>query len=233
MRAAIMQPYIFPYIGYFQLIKASDIFVLYDNIQFTKKGWINRNRILVNGEPEYISFPLKKDSDFLNVDQRYLAESFVTDKVKMLRKIENAYRKAPHFQGVTPIVRDILDYPETNLFKYIFHSLKIICEYLGIQTEIIASSNVNADHDLKGKSRVLAICEALHADEYLNPIGGTELYDKEEFIKTGVTLGFVKPAEIQYPQFGKEQVPYLSIIDVMMFNSKDQINNLLNSYTII
>ncbi len=83
MKLAIMQPYFFPYIGYFQLINTVDEFVVYDNIEFTKKGWINRNRILVNGKDEYITLPIKKDSDFLHVKDRFLAETWSKDSAKM------------------------------------------------------------------------------------------------------------------------------------------------------
>ena len=89
MKLAIMQPYFFPYIGYFQLIKSVDEFVIYDNIQYTKKGWINRNRILVNGTDYLISLPLKKDSDYLNVVDRQLAESWEKDRTKLLTLITN------------------------------------------------------------------------------------------------------------------------------------------------
>ncbi len=98
MKVAIMQPYFLPYIGYFQLINAVDKFVIYDNIEFTKKGWINRNRILVNGKDEFISLPITKASDFLHANQRYLASNFENEKNKILRKIKESYRKAPYFK---------------------------------------------------------------------------------------------------------------------------------------
>src|SRR5688572_25515943 len=132
MKAAIMQPYLFPYIGYFQLIAAVDKFVVYDNIKFTKKGWINRNRILVNGKDEYISIPLKRDSDFLDVDQRFLADSFNAEKEKLLRKIVASYKKAPFFNETYPVVEEVFNYTDKNLFSFVYNSLIKICSALGI-----------------------------------------------------------------------------------------------------
>ena len=120
MKLAIMQPYIFPYIGYFQLINAVDKFVVYDNIQFTKKGWINRNRVLMNGKDEYFTISLKKDSDFLNVDQRMVSDIFKTDRIKLLRRISEAYRKAPEYNKVYPLVESIINEEEENLFAFIY-----------------------------------------------------------------------------------------------------------------
>src|SRR5579875_3290382 len=151
MRLAIMQPYIFPYIGYFQLIKAVDKFVVYDNIQFTKKGWIQRNRILVNGKDDYISLQIKKDSDFLNVKERYLADSFPKEKEKILRRIKEAYKKSPCFEVVYPIVESCLNCNEVNLFNYIFNSIRTICEFLNLNTELIISSTIEIDHSLKSQ----------------------------------------------------------------------------------
>jgi len=149
MRLAIMQPYIFPYIGYFQLINSVDKFVLYDNIQFTKKGWINRNRVLVNGRDEYFTLPLKKDSDFLHVDQRKLSDTFKADRVKILRRIIESYRKAPEFNTVYPLLESVINNEEENLFVFIYRSLQTVCEYLGIKTEFVISSTIAIDHGLK------------------------------------------------------------------------------------
>lgn len=233
MRLAIMQPYIFPYIGYFQLINAVDTFVVYDNIQFTKKGWINRNRILVNNKDEYISLPLKKDSDYLNVDQRKLAETFKADRIKLLRRITESYRKAPEFSNVYPMLETIITNEEENLFGYIYQSLQELCKFLDIKTTFIISSSVPIDHQLRSQDKVIAICKALGATVYVNPIGGLELYAKDDFKQNDIELHFIRSAAIEYPQFNNEFIPWLSIIDVMMFNSKETIQRYLQSYTII
>jgi hypothetical protein len=136
-KVAIMQPYFFPYIGYFQLINAVDIFVVYDNIQFSKKGWFHRNRILVNGKDDFFTLPLKKDSDFLNVNQRSLSETWEHEKVKILRKIKENYRKAPHFTETMPLIEEIFGFANTNLFHFIYDSIVKICKILEIKTKLL------------------------------------------------------------------------------------------------
>lgn len=228
MKLGIMQPYFFPYIGYFQLIKAVDRYVIYDNIQYTKKGWINRNRILQNGSDIYVTIPLQKDSDYLDIKDRFVSSSF--DKIKMLNQIQNNYKKAPYFDLVMPVINDILNYDESNLFLYIFNSVKVICHYLNIKTEFIISSSINIDHSLKGEDKVLAICKSLEATDYYNAIGGQELYSKELFKENGLNLSFLKTNPMEYKQFGNEFIPYLSILDVMMFNSREDTTMMLDNY---
>ncbi|WP_309640375.1 WbqC family protein [Flavobacterium sp.] len=231
MKVAIMQPYWFPYIGYFQLIHAVDTFVIYDNIEYTKKGWINRNRILVNGEAAFLSVPLKKDSDFLNVDQRYLSETYSKDKMKLLSKIKESYQKAPQFQTVFPLVESILNRNEGNLFDFIHHSIQVICGYLDIKTNIVVSSTISIDHNLKAQDKVIAIAKNLSATQYINAIGGVELYSKETFEAHNLQLHFIKSNVIEYQQFDNDFIPWLSVIDVMMFNSKEKIQELLSNVT--
>lgn len=233
MKVAIMQPYFFPYIGYFQLLQAVDIFVIYDNIQFSKKGWINRNRILANGKDEYFTLPLKKDSDYLNVVDRKLSDNFDQDKVKTLRKIKECYRKAPFFDTVFPLIENAFNYQSENLFDFIFHSLKLQLDFLEISTEVVISSSLEVDHTLKSQDKVIAICENLKASAYYNPIGGLELYDNESFESKNMKLSFMKSNQIEYPQLGKAFVPWLSMIDVMMFNDKDTIKKYLEDFSFV
>jgi len=225
LKIAIMQPYFFPYIGYFQLMNAVDTFVIYDNIQYTKKGWINRNRILANGKDEYLSVPLKKDPYYLCVKDRFLADTWSSDRKHALNKIAGCYRKAPHFRAVYAVVEQCLIYEEHNLFGFILNSLNIVKDYLNITTPFAVSSTINIDHDLKGEYKVIEICKALGATNYLNPIGGVKLYKREEFEEAGIQLNFIKVGNVQYSQFNNEFVPFLSIIDVMMFNDKENIRD--------
>jgi len=227
-----MQPYFLPYLGYFQLINAVDKFVIYDNIQFTRKGWINRNRILVNGKDEFITIPIKKDSDYLNIDRRQLAETFSDDKQKILRRVKDSYRKAPYFERVFPIIEGLFDYGSMNLFLYVFNSVKQVCKYLEINTEFIVSSTVDIDHSLKSEQRVLAIASKINAQIYVNPIGGLELYSAENFGLSGIALKFIQSNPFVYKQFENEFVPWLSILDVIMFNSKEEIKEKLLSFTL-
>ncbi len=232
MKVAIMQPYLLPYIGYFQLIAAVDIFVVYDNIQYTKKGWINRNRLLQNGAAVLFSVPLKKASDHLFVCERVLAESFNADK--LLRQFAGAYRRAPYFQSTFALLETVLQYNERNLFDFLYHALLQTCQHLGIRTDIRISSTLPIAHDLIGQNKVLALCAATGATTYLNAIGGQELYNKIDFAQHNITLQFLKAKMFSYPQFGADFVPWLSIIDVLMFNPlKDIQQNLLNHYELV
>ncbi|PIS42575.1 MAG: hypothetical protein COT24_02795 [Candidatus Kerfeldbacteria bacterium CG08_land_8_20_14_0_20_40_16] len=233
MRIGIMQPYLFPYIGYFQLMNAVNEFVIYDNIEYTKKGWINRNRILVNGKDAYITLPLKKDSDYLEIKDRHLADTWLSERKKILNKIVESYRKSPYFDSIYPIIEKIILWEETNLFKFILNSLNLVKEYLEIRTPLVISSTISIDHKFKAEKKVIAICQARKANVYLNPIGGLELYNKENFKDVGIDLHFIKTNDFEYKQFDNDFIPFLSIIDVMMFNSKDELSNMLKSYTIV
>ncbi len=233
MKIGIMQPYFIPYIGYWQLINSVDKFVIYDNIQYTKSGWIRRNRILVEDSDKMISLPLKNGSDYLNVNERELAQTFSKDKLKILNLIKQSYKKAPYFNEIYPIVELMFDCSDTNLFNFIFNSIKIIINYLEIDTEIVISSTIDMDHTLTNKHRVIEICKKLNGSQYINPIGGTTLYDKDEFLNNGIVLNFIQTDEIFYEQFGNEFLPYLSIIDVLMFNSKDEVKGMINKYKLV
>ena len=226
MRVAIMQPYFFPYIGYFQLIAAVDLFIVYDNIKYTKKGWINRNRILVNGKDEMFSLPIKGDSDSLNIDRRELAGDF--NREKLLNKIAGVYRRAPFFADVFPLIEEVVEYNESNLFGFLHHSIIKTCAHLGIATEIRTSSGVAIDHCLTSQDKVLAICQAVGARTYVNAIGGRELYSAEAFRGNDVDLKFIQSKPFEYTQFGEAFVPWLSIIDVLMFNSKEEALSCIN-----
>lgn len=217
---AIMQPYFLPYIGYFQLIAAVDTFIVYDNIKYTKKGWINRNRMLQNGKDVMFSLPLKSGSDALDVCQRELAADFNRDK--LLQQFKGAYSRAPYFGQTFPLIEQIVRYEDRNLFRFLHNSIIRVCDHLGIQTEIRVSSDIAIDHNLKSQEKVLALCEALGATRYVNAIGGMELYSNDDFLSKGIELEFIRSRPFEYAQFGNVFMPWLSIIDVMMFNSGEK-----------
>lgn len=232
MKTAIMQPYLFPYIGYFQLISAVDIFIVYDNIKYTKKGWINRNRLLQNGKDVMFSVPLKNAPDYLDVCERELSDSF--DATKLLRQFEGAYRRAPHFQSTYSLIQTILCHQECNLFSFLHHALLQTCQHLGITTDIRISSHLLIDHSLKAQDKVLALCAATGTSTYINAIGGQELYSKADFAQHEIALQFLRAKPFTYPQFGADFVPWLSIIDVLMFNPLEHIQqHLLNHYELV
>lgn len=222
-----MQPYFFSYIGYFQLIASVDVFVIYDNIKYTKKGWINRNRMLLNGSDAMFSLPLRKDSDSLDVVQREISSDF--DREKLLNQLRGAYRRAPFFKDVFPLLENVIKNTDSNLFRYIRYSVEVVCEALGIETKIVASSDLSVGRDLKSQDKVIALCKAVGADAYINSIGGVDLYEKKVFSENGIDLIFLKPRPLNYAQFGGEFVPWLSIIDVMMFNPMGEISKVAHN----
>lgn len=228
MNLSIMQPYFLPYIGYFQLIQSVDTFIVYDNIKYTKKGWINRNRFLQNGKDALFSVPLKNGSDSLDIRDRDIAEHFRKDK--LLNQLKEAYRRAPCFTQTFPLIEKIVRYEDTNLFRFLQHSLVKTCEHLGIGTEIRISSGIAVEPDLKGQDKVLALCEAVGAKTYVNAIGGLELYSKDTFRKKGIELKFIRSKPFEYAQFGEPFVPWLSIIDVMMFNRLEAIRACISTH---
>lgn len=210
---AVMQPYFLPYIGYFQLINAVDTFVLYDDIEYTKKGWINRNRLNINGVPTFFTVPLKKDSDYLEVRQRLVSPDFVPKK--LLNVFDSAYRRAKFYEEIRPLVENILLYEDRNLFGYIHNSIMLMCKYMDIQTPIVVSSNVLPRGNLKGVDRVIALCKHTDSCVYLNPPGGRSLYSQACFQEYGMSLRFLCPNLTPYNQLSEEFLPALSIIDLL------------------
>jgi hypothetical protein len=217
MKFAVMQPYFLPYIGYFQLMDAVDKFIIYDNIEFTKKGWINRNRILVNSEPQYFTVNLEKASDYAMVNERHVSPVFEKERRKVLVKIEANYRKAPFYEETYRLVKECFECEEKNLFDFIFFSIQKVAGHLGIDTELVVSSTLSIDHALKNKYKLWALGEHLGIRDYINPVGGMELYRKDEFLKHGMNLSFHRANLSEYPQVGSEEFcPALSVIDVLM-----------------
>lgn len=230
MKLGIMQPYFLPYIGYWQLLNYVDIFIVYDNIQFTKKGWFHRNNFLMNGKKTLFTIPLKKDSDYLDVRDRYLADDSARNLNKILAQMEQSYRKAPFYSEIQPLLKRIINYDNKNLFQYIFNSIQEIVIYLGIETKLIKSSDIDMDHSLSGEMRVLELCKKVEASTYINSMGGIELYNFQNFEDNKLKLLFMETKIEPYKQFTNDFVPYLSIIDSLMFNSKESVQEMLQSF---
>ena len=230
-----MQPYLFPYIGYYQMINCSDYFVIADDVQFIKKGWINRNRILLNGEPSMITLPLNRDSYILNINERSFAiQSGLMGRISFLNKIVNSYRKAPEFKAVYPLIERIINYSNNNVAEFLTNSIKEVCIYLDIETEIIIESTFKLSPKLDYQDSVIYVCKELKAKRYINSIGGMDLYSRRKFEENSIELKFIKTREtLDYRQFYNKFVPNLSIIDVMMFNPRKEIKAMLTEYDLI
>jgi hypothetical protein len=229
MKLGIMQPYLFPYIGYWQLIKAVDSYVIYDDVTYIKGGWINRNNYLINGKKQLFTIKLKNAGSYRLINEIEIIDDF-NNFIKML---QNNYAKAPCFKDVMELIQGITVFDKTNLSLFITNSFRIILKYLNVKTNLILSSSLAKDVSLKGKDKVLSICKLLVASDYYNAIGGYELYDKDAFSKQGINLYFLKTNIMSYKQFKNDFIPGLSILDVMMFNSVDTINQMLDSYDLV
>jgi len=223
------QPYLFPYIGYWQLMSISDIYVISDSMQYIKKGYINRNNILIDGRRHMFTL------EALGVHETTLINEVKVgnNSKKIAKSIFHAYKKAPYCKEVYPLIEEILLNKEKNLSKYIGNSIIKIAQYLGMNTEFIYLSDLQGETSLKAQDRTIDICKRLEATEYINAIGGIELYNIDDFKEKGIELKFLKTGYIEYKQLNNEFIPYLSIIDIMMFNSKDEIKEMLTKFSLI
>jgi hypothetical protein len=215
MKLAIMQPYFFPHIGYWQLMHAVNRFVIYDDVNYIKGGWINRNRILIKGEPAYITAPLHRASPFKRICDTTLQPSPVW-RDKQVRMIEIAYRKAPNFAAVFPVLERLIRHETDSLPDFLAHQLCTLAAFMGIDSDIVKTSRCYANDDLAGQARILDICSREGATIYINPPGGQELYDPEPFRDFGVELRFIATRPFPYQQRSKGFVSHLSIIDTLM-----------------
>ena len=227
-----MQPYFFPYIGYFQLVNVVDKFIFYDDVNYIKKGWVNRNRILVNGEGKLFTVPVVKSSQNKLIDE---IECELSEKWKngFKKTLHHSYKKAPYYNQVLPLIEKILSNskPDLIISNLAAKTVKIITKYLELETVFEFSSiSYPETQGLEKASRLKSIVKLNHSDNYINLIGGMELYNKNDFAQNGIILNFLQSGNIIYQQFSNKFIANLSIIDVLMFNSKEEIGVLLNKF---
>jgi hypothetical protein len=235
-KVAIMQPYVFPNVGYMNLVYASDKFVFYDDVHFIKKGWINRNRIILGGEPYRFAIPIKRQSqNVLIKDTEVSGLSIFADK--LLNQLDSEYKKAPYKTKVIDYVQEVLTDNRINISEVAIASIKLFFRYVGIEKDFHYSSReFESIRGLEKADRLIQITKSLDSDEYINAIGGTSLYTKEFFASNGVTLNFVKPSLVPYVHCNVRDGifnPGLSIIDIMMNISVYEIHSHLDSYELI
>lgn len=228
---AIMQPYLFPYIGYYQLLVAADCFIVYDDVQFIKGGWINRNRLLINGTPFLFTVPLNSPSPNRNICEIDLGENALWYS-KLLQTIAQGYHRAPYFEQVFALLERVLNNGSARTIADLIRvSFAEITAHLGLTIEIVPTSAHYGNQHLRSQERVLDICRLEQATDYVNAQGGRVLYNQEVFSRNGLQLHFLEPALRPYRQVGKGPfIPGLSIIDVLMNTSVDEANALLRSY---
>lgn len=234
MNIAVMQPYLFPYIGYFQLMRSVDTFVVYDDVQYIQRGWINRNRILNQGTDLLFTFSVKPSPRDAKINEREYSCQFGKEAQHFLKSLQYNYKKAPFFEPVYELIHKILSLSERNVAKLNQISLQMLAQHLSLTTRFICSSEIEGkSQELKGEDHILDIAAKLKATRYVNPIGGRALYAHEHFSQRGVSLFFLQSRPITYSQFGLEFVPWLSIVDVLMFNHPSVVGNFLDEFDLI
>ncbi|MDR2848599.1 MAG: WbqC family protein [Bacteroidales bacterium] len=229
MKLAGNQPFFFPYIAYFQLMKHADLFMFADDFQFSDTRWTNRNKILLEGKEFFFTLTLHGASQHKNINEIYIDEH----QHKIAKQVSAAYKKAPFFNEVFPLFEKILAYEDKNLARFVANSLVQVAQYLKLDTQFVFSSEIqDEDRRLKAQERVFTICKALNATSYIN-LSVEGLYSKEEFKKQGIDFYFLKSKPVEYTQFRAPFIPHLSMLDVLMFNSVAQVNDLLMQFELI
>ena len=229
---AIIQPYVFPYLGYFQLLYSVENVVFYDDVNFIKRGWINRNKILVSGKEFMFTIPLQKASQNKLINEIELVDSQLFIQ-KFRHQLKSAYKKAPYYSQVNDVIESVFVRKYSNIGDLAIASILAVCRYINIDLNWVKSSE--EFYETKGQQkadRLISISKKLTCDTYINPVGGKSLYDKDYFANHGVELGFIESQSVNYKQFENDFVPYLSIIDILMFNDKTTVIELLNNFNI-
>jgi hypothetical protein len=231
MKIAIMQPYFFPYIGYWQLINTVDRFVVFDDVNYINRGWINRNRIL-SKKLKYYNLPLLGASQNKKINEISVDLNTLYTR-RNSRILHETYLKAPFLSEIEPLSEKWLYISSSNLAGYLTEQIAMVCGTLDIRTEILVSSQIDKNNSLKGEDKIIEICRILGATEYVNPIGGTDLYHKEHFEDNGIRLSFIRSDLNEYPQFGDSFVPALSILDILMFCGIEGTKAQLEDYSLL
>lgn len=233
MKLAIMQPYIFPHIGYFQLIKSVDKFVFYDDVDFIKQGWVNRNYILVNGQKFQFTIPLKSASSNHPIGS---IEIDWNNKIvkKFIKTLKQSYRKAPYFERTIGIVEESFEKKHSTIAQLCIETTKTISTLFHIGTRFEISSQLYHTSSKRERAdRIYEICKKNKANTYINSMGGMDLYSKEDFKNNQIELFYLEPGYPSYTQFENEFMPGLSILDILMFNSIDKIDSMLTKYRLV
>lgn len=228
MKVGIMQPYFMPYIGYFQLMVAVDKYVIYDDVNYIKRGWSARNNIIVNGQKHLFSVLVDGGSQ----NNLYTQVRIIDDFIKLRKTLKMNYQKAPYYVETMELLEKVFTFEDKRFNHFIRNSFEIVFNYLEISSDFVFSSELQNNKLLKGKDKIIDICKILDATDYYNAIGGQKLYDREKFVSNGIQLHFVNPELTEYPQFSSAFIPGLSMIDVLMMNSKKNVISLLRKYSL-
>ncbi|MDN7124506.1 WbqC family protein [Pseudidiomarina sp. 1APP75-32.1] len=230
MKLAVMQPYLFPYIGYFQLMYAADLFLIYDDVNYIKRGFVNRNNVLSANGVTRFTVPVPGASQ----NKLFCELEFSDDVDKALKTISHCYAKAPYFDDVFPLVQETLEFGidsgDRSIAAVCQKGFESIFAYLGIEKEFKKTSELDYDREAGPRDRLIALSHKFDADCYINAPGGRKLYDARDFAEQGLELKFIESLPVEYPQSEAEFTPNLSIIDVLMNCSADEVKRLLQRY---
>jgi len=229
MSFAVMQPYLFPYLGYYQLVSAVDKFVFYDDVTFIKGGYINRNNILSNGKAQRFTIPVPGMSSNTLINQL----NFDGNVKKTLKTIAQSYKKAPYFEHVFPLIEVVLNDENRRVDHICAKSISVVFEYLDINKDFHFSSELEYNRDLSAADKLIAMASLLKSNDYINSPGGKSLYNKEYFAEKKICLSFIEIEKYEYSQNTDEFIPHLSIIDILMWNNKEQVVELLTKYKLV
>ncbi|MDI5934145.1 WbqC family protein [Halomonas kalidii] len=229
MKIAIMQPYLFPCIGYYQLVRCVDKFVVYDDVNYIKRGYINRNYILDKGCRRRFTVPVPGAS----IHKKISELTFSGEIESILEGIRHAYAKAPFFEEIFPLIRNVFEGEDRSISAVCSDGINEVFGYLGMVPDVSFSSQLGYDRRFSGAEKLMAICDVLDSRHYVNSIGGQALYKKEYFSSKGVDISFLKSREIRYAQGGSQFVANLSMIDVLMWCSKTNVTTLLDEYDLV
>lgn len=227
-----MQPYFFPYIGYFHLIKSVDRFIIYDDVNYINRGWINRNRIPINGKATFFTIPLNGASQNININLINIIEDDFWKK-KMLKTFKTVYAKSPFKLQGMEILEKVITIESKKLVNYCIKSITEVLSYLDLRTEIISTSMIYNNSNLKADERIIDICLKEQARSYFNLAGGRGLYHPDKFNKIGCELNFIESRLSTYMSSAKPFIPGLSILDIIMNCGKDQIQEMMHQYRIV
>ncbi len=225
-RIAIMQPYLFPYVGYFQLIKQVDQFVFFDNAQYIRRGYCNSNSILVNCDKFKFTLPVQKAPQKTPINHIQIhSETYTKWKDNFLTTIKHAYSQAPYYKTVIDLIEETFNQNSDLLSDISIKGIQSISKYLGTDTSFSKSSSIDYNQQQPAQFKIIEICQKNKADKYINMINGADLYDQEVFEKNGLELAFLNPTITEYNQPCDAFLGHLSIIDLLMRLSPDEINS--------
>ena len=231
---AVMQPYFFPYLGYFQLLAHVDVFVVLDDTQYIQRSWINRNRILENGVAAYLTLPVAGGSRRKMICEQPLHEPG-SRQPKLLKRVRRAYHAAPHLDSVSALLEPLFPGDDETIAYFNVRALRALDEFLGLSTRLVVASERGYPRCRIAQERVIRICLEEGGTRYVNPIRARSLglYDQAAFSAAGLELSYLSMnADIRYDQTGGPFVPDLSVIDVLMFNSPAQTGELLDRFVL-